>query len=197
MDPQHRTLLPYIIDRFDDQNPVISSNFNAWFSTFLQNSSIHFCMLEFISDTACNRHSNETLTLRKHVTKYKTCKNGWTNFLENSRIVELNLLELTRFLSQNQSIYFKFERCWGPLCYKEIFRAYSIRREVYGWTHSTACNIIHRMGWTHSTACNIIHRIGWTHSTACNIIHRIGWTHSTACNIIHLIRNKSQGNRLQ
>ena len=62
----------------------------------------------------CDRQSNETVTLRKHVTKYETCENGWLNFSENFRIV-VKLLELTRFLSPNPSIhsyYFNFVWCW-------------------------------------------------------------------------------------
>ena len=31
----------------------------------------------------CDRHSNETVTLGKHVTKYKNMRNGWTNFSED------------------------------------------------------------------------------------------------------------------
>ena len=30
------------------------------------------------------------------------------------------------------SIYYNFIRCWGPLWSREIFRAQSIYREVYG-----------------------------------------------------------------
>ena len=40
-----------------------------------------------------------------------TCENGWSNFFENLIIVALKLLELTRFGSQNQSIYFNIVRC--------------------------------------------------------------------------------------
>ena len=34
---------------------------------------------------------------------------------EKKRIVALKLLELTRFASPNQSIYFDFVRCWGSV----------------------------------------------------------------------------------
>ena len=44
----------------------------------------------------------------------KTSENGRSNFTENFRMVALKLLELTRFLSQNQSIYFNFVRFWDP-----------------------------------------------------------------------------------
>ena len=64
----------------------------------------------------CDRHINETVTLRKHVTKYiNTCENGWSNFSENLRSVALKLFELTRFASPDQSIYFNFVRCWGSV----------------------------------------------------------------------------------
>ena len=42
----------------------------------------------------------------------KTCENGRSNFSEKLKLVALILLELTRFLSQNLSIYFNFVRCW-------------------------------------------------------------------------------------
>ena len=45
----------------------------------------------------------------------KTCKNGWSNFSENLRIVKLKLLELARFISPNITIYFNFLQCWGPV----------------------------------------------------------------------------------
>ena len=53
----------------------------------------------------CDRHSNETMNLRKHATKYKNMRKWMANFEENLRIVALNLYELTRFLSPNLSIY--------------------------------------------------------------------------------------------
>ena len=37
-----------------------------------------------------------------------TCKNGWSNFSGNRRVVSLKLLELTQFAWPNQSIYFNF-----------------------------------------------------------------------------------------
>ena len=44
-----------------------------------------------------------------------TCKNGWSHFSESLRIVASKLLELTRFTSPNQSIYFIFFRSWGSV----------------------------------------------------------------------------------
>ena len=47
-----------------------------------------------------------------------TCENGWSKFSENLKIVILKLLELTRFASPTQLIYFHFVRvgdllwCW-------------------------------------------------------------------------------------
>ena len=57
---------------------------------------------------ACDRHRNETVTLTKHVTKYKYMQIGWSNFSANLRVVSLKLLELTKFAWQNLSIYFNF-----------------------------------------------------------------------------------------
>ena len=57
--------------------------------------------------TNCDRHCNQTVTLRKHVTKIKTFENSvcvWirrSNLSENLIIVALKLLELTGILSAN------------------------------------------------------------------------------------------------
>ena len=50
--------------------------------------------LEHVSnfDTACNRHSNETVTLGQHVTKSKNMRKWMSNFSENLRIVALIFL---------------------------------------------------------------------------------------------------------
>ena len=53
----------------------------------------------------CDRHSNETVTLKKHVTKYKNMRKRMVEFLRKFKNEALKLLELTRFLSLNQSIY--------------------------------------------------------------------------------------------
>ena len=37
----------------------------------------------------CDRHSNETATLRKHVTKYKNMRKWMSNFSENLRIMAI------------------------------------------------------------------------------------------------------------
>ena len=39
---------------------------------------------------ACDRHNNETVTLRKHVTNINACENGWSNFSANmSRCIKI------------------------------------------------------------------------------------------------------------
>ena len=43
----------------------------------------------------------------------QTCENWWSYFPENVRILVFKSLDLTLFLSPNQSIYFNFVRCWG------------------------------------------------------------------------------------
>ena len=63
----------------------------------------------------CDRHSNETVTLGKLVTKYKRIRKLWSNLPEHFRIVALKLLELTQFASPNRSIYFNFYGVGGPL----------------------------------------------------------------------------------
>ena len=67
----------------------------------------------------------------------KTCKKEWSNFSENLTVVATKLLELTQFASLNQSIYFNFLWCWGPLWQRTISLKYSIYREVYGGLHDT------------------------------------------------------------
>ena len=69
----------------------------------------------------CDRHSNETVTLRKHVAKYKHMRK-WAKFLKQMRIVALKLLKLTRSASPKQSIYFKFVLCLGCSCDVDIFK---------------------------------------------------------------------------
>ena len=46
---------------------------------------------------ACDRHRNETVTLTKHVTKYKYMRKWMVEFLSNLRVVSLKLFELTQF----------------------------------------------------------------------------------------------------
>ena len=62
---------------------------------------------------ACDQHSKETMTLRKHVIKYQNMRmveNGWSNFSDIPRVVAMKLLESTKFASPNLSIYFNFVR---------------------------------------------------------------------------------------
>ena len=44
---------------------------------------------------ACDRHTNETMTLSKHVTNVNACESGWSNFSENRRAA-IKLFELTQ-----------------------------------------------------------------------------------------------------
>ena len=53
-----------------------------------------------------DRHSKETATVRKDVTKYNS---------ENLRIVAVELLWLTQFASPNPLIYFNFAWCLGSV----------------------------------------------------------------------------------
>ena len=63
-----------------------------------------------------DRHSNETVTVTRHVAKYKHMQKNWGwYFLENLRIVALKLLKLTQYVSPNLSIYCNFVRCWGSV----------------------------------------------------------------------------------
>ena len=53
---------------------------------------------------ACDRHSNENVTLKKRDSKYK----NMSNFSENLRVVAIKLIELIQVASPNLSIYFGF-----------------------------------------------------------------------------------------
>ena len=53
----------------------------------------------------CDRHSNETVPLRKHVTKYKNMRKQMVEFLRKFKNRGIKLLELIRFLTGNLSIY--------------------------------------------------------------------------------------------
>ena len=81
----------------------------------------------------------------------KTCENRWSNFSENLRIVDLKLLELTRFLSPNLSIYSNLHSVCtvlGVRCDVDIFKltasAQSIYREVNDNTYRINENICMR-----------------------------------------------------
>ena len=52
----------------------------------------------------CDRDSNKTATLRKHVTKYKHMRKRMVKFLRKFENCGIKIAELTRFASPNQSI---------------------------------------------------------------------------------------------
>ena len=70
---------------------------------------------------SCDWHSKQTATLRKCVTKYKHCTNEWSKIIE-----ALKLLDLTRFASPNQLIYFNFCTVLGVRFDFDIFRVTSL-----------------------------------------------------------------------
>ena len=75
-------------------------------SSFTNYIGINIC----IFDTACNRHSNETVTLRKNVTKYEIVQKSMIKFLrkfENRG----NLIPITKYI--NLVSYFNFVWSWG------------------------------------------------------------------------------------
>ena len=64
----------------------------------------------------------------------KTCENGWSNFSENLRLVALKLIELTRLLSQNLSIYsylLSFCMGLGVDCDVDIFKLTASAQHIY------------------------------------------------------------------
>ena len=86
-------------------------------------------------DTVSNRHSNETVTVRKHVTKHSNMRKLIVLFprkCENSgiKIARLNLNLITNSIN-----YFNFLLCWGPLWCNHIqrFSVYSrlIEKSMY------------------------------------------------------------------
>ena len=57
-----------------------------------------------IIDTACDRHSNETVTLRKHVTKYKNMQKWMVEFLRKYKgrgniIARVNSIHITKSIN--------------------------------------------------------------------------------------------------
>ena len=64
---------------------------------------------------AFNRHSNETVTLGKHVTKYKNMRKWMVQFLRKSESRDDKIARVNSFASPNPSIYLNFIRCWSPL----------------------------------------------------------------------------------
>ena len=113
------------IDRYGDKNRVNSSNFNATilkFSVKFDHPFSHVFIFgnmfpeshgfvavpvtranNFVSLYACNRHSNETMTLRIHVSKYKSMRKWMFEFLrkfENRGIIVL----ITKSILNTKSI---------------------------------------------------------------------------------------------
>ena len=96
-------------------------------------SQLHFSGDELVRP--CNRHSNETVTLKKHVTKYKNMRKWMLEFLGK---FENRGIKIARFLSPNLSIFSYllsiFCTVLGVRCDVDIFKltssAHSIYREV-------------------------------------------------------------------
>ena len=94
-------LLPQLSDLLRN-SPISCSIFLYLVTSFLRVAVSFLCGLqekgnEIVID--CDWHSNETVTLRKHVTENKNMRNQWSNFLGNLRVVAIKLLELTQFAS--------------------------------------------------------------------------------------------------
>ena len=120
------------IDWFGDKNRVTSNNLNATILKFSEK-------LDYPFSHAYNRHSNETVTHRKHVIKYKNMQKWTIEFIrkfENRgiKIVRGNSILITKSINLQlfTSILYGVG---GPLWSKAIFRAQSIYREVYAMTH--------------------------------------------------------------
>ena len=54
----------------------------------------------------CDRHSNDTVTLRKYVTKYKHMRKWMVEFFRKFENLGIKLLELTQLISANMPNYF-------------------------------------------------------------------------------------------
>ena len=66
----------------------------------------------------CDRHSIETVTIRKHVTKYKTLRKLLVEFLKKieTRAIKSEVLySYHQNLSIYSHLYFNFARCWGSV----------------------------------------------------------------------------------
>ena len=89
---------------------------------------------------ACDRYSNETVTLRKHFTKYKNMRKWMVEFLRKSEVVVIKLLEVTQLASAINR-FTLICTVVGSVCDADIFKlsacAQSICREVYGPSYSS------------------------------------------------------------
>ena len=63
----------------------------------------------------CDRHSNESATLRTHVTKDKLMRKWMVKFLRKFENRGIKIARVNSIASPTQSIYFNFVRCWGPV----------------------------------------------------------------------------------
>ena len=97
----------------------------------------------------CDWHSNETVTLRNHVTKYINMQKFIVKFLrkcENRdiKIARVHLILITK--SINLQLFTLILYCVGVCCDVYIFKltasARSIYREVYGHTYMS-CSFLH------------------------------------------------------
>ena len=88
--------------------PVTSCIKDTCSNIFLSNYWRETKLFELVTST-----TTKPWLSRNMIPNRKTCEKGWSNFSENFRVIALKLLELTRYASPNQSIYFNFLRCWG------------------------------------------------------------------------------------
>ena len=86
-----------LIDCFVDKNRVNWSNFNAMTLKFSEKFGLPFSHVFIFGNTFPECHG----FIVSPVTNINTWENGWSNFLENLRIVAVKLLELTQFASPN------------------------------------------------------------------------------------------------
>ena len=59
----------------------------------------------YTSDTTCNRHSNETVTFRKHVIKYKNKRKWMVEFFRKFENSGIKITRVNSILIENPSIY--------------------------------------------------------------------------------------------
>ena len=100
-----------------------------------------------IIDTACDRHGNETVTLRKDVTKYKNIRKWMGEFLRKS---DSRSDKIAGARNSHQQIYKVTLILYGigVCCDREMFSVHSplFYREAYVWYISQSIRLI-VLGW--------------------------------------------------
>ena len=108
------------------------------FFLIIFNMVIHFNSLHFIPKGHTTHEPSENM-----LPNIRTCDNRWSNFLENLRVVAMNLFEFQFY--QFTLILYSVGVRWDVDILKQTARAQSIYREVYGLINNNLCDSMYSL----------------------------------------------------